>query len=84
MPSDEFAIKEHLGRPWAKHWFDFETRMRKLKLDVHECAGPNGWGGPAVTVPPERVAEVRKAARIKLDSHDVDGQVMLYPAPNWV
>jgi hypothetical protein len=55
--------------------------MLKLDLDIHECHGPAGWGGPAVTVPREKVAEIVRGTTVKLDSHGVGEHVMLYPAP---
>lgn len=77
-----FANREHLGLPWARHWVRFERDMKELGFDVHECAGPNGWGGPAVTAPRERLTEIRRATRVRLDTHDVeDGHVMVYPKP---
>ena len=78
--TEGFIAKEHLGMPWAAHWILFEREMTALGLHVHECEGPNGWGGPAVTISPERVRDIVRRTTVILDSHDVDGSVMLYPA----
>lgn len=58
--------------------------MTRLGIEVHECAGLNGWGGPAVTVPLDLVPEVEAATKVKLDRHVSGDYVVLYPAPNWV
>jgi len=79
-PTAEFRRREHLGLPWADHWIRFERDMRKLHLHVHECAGPNGWGGPAVTVPRSEFAGVVRATNVRVDHHDVGESVTLYPA----
>jgi len=80
-PTTWFAHGQHLGQPWAEHWFQFEQDMLAIGLVVHECDGLNGWGGPAVTVPAARLHDVVGATAVKLDHHEVGGIVMAYPAP---
>jgi hypothetical protein len=80
-PDSDFAKKIHLGQYWAPHWLRFEREMKALGLEVHECAGWNGWGGPAVTVPHEKLAEVQQATRLRLDRHRDGDNIVLYPAP---
>jgi len=87
MEQQDYANKIHLGRPWQSHWRQFDADMHQHGIEVQECAGPNGWGGPAVTVPSHLVEQVTNLTSVKLDSHaivganDGRGAVMLYPAP---
>jgi hypothetical protein len=70
----------HLGRPWSPEWLQFEADMTRLGLHVHECHGA-GWGGPAVTVPRDRLAAVESATKVRLEHHEIEhDQVMVYPA----
>lgn len=83
--SPEFRARVHLGQPWCSHWRRFERNMHKLGLEIHECAGPGGWGGPAVTIPLAMLDRIIGATRVKLDHHAEAGDhVMLYPAPVWI
>lgn len=70
----------HLGEPWSPTWLQFEVDMTRLGLAIHECHGA-GWGGPAVTVPQDRLVAVESATKVKLEHHEVErDQVMVYPA----
>ena len=84
MTSIYFARREHLCRPWPRHWLRFERDMKRLGLEVHECQGPNGWGGPAVSVPEEGVGRVKHGTPVRLDRHVAGESVVLYPAPIWI
>jgi hypothetical protein len=79
-PTMEFRRREHLGLPWADHWNRFAADMENLGLKVHECAGPRGWGGPAVTVLRSEFASVVRGTNVLLDSHEEGEHVVLYPA----
>lgn len=82
MPTNiYFDQREHLGLPWAEHWVEFEAHMIRLGLVVHECEGPNGWGGPAVTIPASELSRVAGATAVLLDHHRVGDNIMVYPAP---
>lgn len=78
--STYFKNKIHLGEPWSAAWRRFEGDMLSEGLTVHECAGPHGWGGPAVTVPRGQLDAVRRATTVRLEHHAVEERVMVYPA----
>ena len=79
--TQSFEKKLHLGRPSAFHWLRFESDMQKIGLTVHEAHGPNGWGGPAVTVPSTMQHKIRSATRVTLDSHEcLPAAMMFYPS----
>ena len=80
-PSNDFARREHLGRPWSMRWLRFTADMARLGLDVHELvSSPIGWGGPAVTVPREQLPDVMGGTKVRLAHHMVGADAILYPA----
>lgn len=82
--SPEFYERLHLGQPWGATWLRFQEDMHRLGLDVHECAGAGGWGGPAVTTKLAMLPEIVAATKVEIDHHQVGDLVMVYPATAWI
>ena len=81
---NDFATRLHLGQPWGTRWLRFERDMARLGLEVEECHGPNGWGGPAVPITAGTLQDVVRATDVRLEWHAEGENVVIYPATVWV